>query len=150
MRQWLRRSCRAARGPFQWLSPPSYPLTDCRPQARPPRFSLISNYILYNGADIRLNIGKVGSLTNTKPREEVHDISFRWIYLRRRCRRPDRRGDGYVRAGQDVRAQAVTLGAGVASVAEGAGGLGRRGGEGLRRHHQIQGLSVAAARQGLR
>ena len=54
------------------------------------------------------------------------------------------------RAGKDVRTQAVALGAAVASAAKGAGGMGRLGREGFRRHHQIQGLSGAAARQGLR
>ena len=44
----------------------------------------------------------------------------------------------------------VALGAGLASAAEGAGGLGRRGREGIRRHHQVQGVPGAAARQGVR
>ena len=53
-------------------------------------------------------------------------------------------------AGQDLRAEAVALGAGDASSAEGHRGLGRRRGKGFRRHHQIQNLPVAAARQGVR
>ena len=36
------------------------------------------------------------------------------------------------------------------TAAEGAGGLGFLGREGLGRHHQVQGLSLAAARQGVR
>ena len=66
------------------------------------------------------------------------------------CRVVDRRSDRRARAGQDFRTQAVALGSAVASVAEGARGLGRIGREGFRRNHQIQGLSRAAARQGLR
>ena len=59
-----------------------------------------------------------------------------------RRRRPSRCWScGGIRAGQDFRAQAVALGAAVASAAEGAGGLGRLGREGLERHHQVQGLS---------
>ena len=45
------------------------------------------------------------------------------------------------RAGQDLRAAPVALGAAVASAAEGAGGLGRFDREGLERHHQVQDLS---------
>ena len=53
-------------------------------------------------------------------------------------------------SGQDLRSEARPLGSAVPSAAEGAGRLGLFGREGLRRHHQVQGLSVAAARQGLR
>src|SRR5579859_3644706 len=54
-----------------------------------------------------------------------------------------------VRAGEEFRTETLALGAGFASAAKGARGLGRRGREGFRRHHQIQGLPGAAARQGL-
>ena len=53
-------------------------------------------------------------------------------------------------AGQDLRAQALALGAADASAAEGAGGVGRLGREGIRRQHQVQGVSRPAARQGVR
>ena len=70
--------------------------------------------------------------------------------LRGRACRPDRRRLRGVRPGKDLRAQAFALGAAVASAAEGAGRMGRRGRKGIRRHAALQGLSLAAARQGLR
>ena len=54
------------------------------------------------------------------------------------------------RAGQDLRSQAFALGPADASAAESDGGMGRIGREGIERHHQVQGLSVPAARQGVR
>src|SRR3954462_1206742 len=58
--------------------------------------------------------------------------------------------DACVGAGKNLRTEAVALGAGLAPAAEGARGLGRRGREAIRRQHQIQGLSGAATRQGVR
>src|ERR1700722_20345554 len=55
-----------------------------------------------------------------------------------------------LRAGQDLRAETLALGAAVASAAKIHGGVGRLDRKGFRRHHQIQGLSGAAARQGVR
>src|SRR5665647_2183424 len=49
-----------------------------------------------------------------------------------------RQRDACVRAGKNLRAETVALGAGVASAAKGAGGLGRRGPEGVRRHAYLQ------------
>ena len=69
---------------------------------------------------------------------------------RRRRGSPAARGARRARAGQDLRAQALALGAADASAAEGDGGMGRLGREGVERHHQVQGVPVAAARQGVR
>ena len=55
-----------------------------------------------------------------------------------------------VGTGQADRAQAVTLGAAVTSVAGRDSGLGRRYPESLERNHHLQDLSGAATRQGVR
>src|SRR6185437_11384810 len=47
-----------------------------------------------------------------------------------------RQRDARVRAGEEFRLENLALGAGLASAAEGAGGLGCRGREGIGRHHQ--------------
>src|SRR4029453_6084648 len=60
------------------------------------------------------------------------------------------RGDACVGARKKLRVEDFALGAGLAFAAEGAGGLGGRGRKGFRRHHQVQGVSGAAARQGVR
>src|SRR5665213_3973385 len=116
------------------------------PALRKPVHSLISNYNLYNVHDMRLNNKKVGKQTNTQPREEVHENSLR--RQRGGDRRPDQRPGA--RPGKELRTQAFALGAGLASAAKGAGRLGRRGRESIRRHAALQSLSGAAARQSLR
>src|SRR6202795_4402677 len=55
-----------------------------------------------------------------------------------------------VGAGQALLTKTLALGAAVASVAEIDGGVGSLDRKRFRRHHQIQGLSGAAARQGVR
>src|SRR5262245_40263619 len=90
------------------------------------------------------------------PKQEEHDaiVSSRIFHRnigrvgRRDCS-PEQRTRG-IGAGQDFRAQAFALGAADASAAEGDGGMGRLGREGVERHHQVQDLPVTAARQGLR
>jgi len=57
---------------------------------------------------------------------------------------------GRARPGQDLRAQALPLGAADSPAAEGDGGLGRFGRKGLERKHQIQDLPISAARPRLR
>src|SRR6201998_3179442 len=51
-----------------------------------------------------------------------------------------RQCDAVLRAAKNSRDEDFALGAGRASAAEGDGGLGRRGREGLRRYHPLQGL----------
>src|SRR5690349_24419958 len=57
-----------------------------------------------------------------------------------RCRRRDARSG----AGEKFRPEDFDLGAGLASAAEVVRRLGRRGGEGFRRHHQVESVSGAA------
>src|ERR1700741_5596906 len=82
--------------------------------------------------------------------EEPHASNTPFEILRSRCTRPRTQSRRRLRAGQNLRAETLALGAAVASVAEIDGGVGRLDRKGVRRHHQIQGLSVAAARQGVR
>src|SRR6478609_3334024 len=84
--------------------------------------SLIPNYTLYNLPHIRLNIAKVGGQTNTQPEGETHETPFCRMCLR--CRPVGRRSNRRARAGQDIRTQAVALGAAVASAAKVPGGMG--------------------------
>src|SRR5262245_15307853 len=60
-----------------------------------------------------------------------------------RSRTDERRCRAGAGAGQVVRAQAVALGSALASAAEGDRGVGRLGGEGIQRHHQVQGVPGA-------
>ena len=100
---------------------------------------------------MRLNIKKVRYCNqHTNSGREIDESPYRRSRFRARRRRPDCRRIRQFRPGQDLRTQAVALGAAVPPAAKGAGGMGRLGREGFRRHHQIQGLPRAAARQGLR
>src|SRR5258708_19625443 len=88
--------------------------------------------------------GSMGTRTQGN-REEFHETASYCAWRRY--------GDGCgcrIRPRQDLRAAPVALGAAVASLAEGAGGLGLLDREGLERDDQVQGLSLAAARQGVR
>ena len=75
--------------------------------------------------------------------ENVHEKSVVGAAACSRC-------DACVGAGKNLRTEDFALGAGLAFAAEGAGGLGGCGRKGFRRHHQVQGVSGAAARQGVR
>ena len=71
--------------------------------------------------------------------------------LRRRARRPDRLSPAATLAQEKTFELKLSHWVPPSHpAAEGAGRMGRLGGEGFRRHHQIQGLSRPAARQGLR
>src|SRR5262249_11764733 len=98
--------------------------------------SWVSNYTLYNVAGIRLNIAKSWRL-NQHPtlKGGIHETPFRRMCLC--CRLVDWWRDRRTRSEQNFRAQDRTLGAPIASAAEGAGGMGRLGRESFRRHHQI-------------
>src|SRR5688572_20266872 len=86
---------------------------------------------LYNAATLGLNNRKVGAETNVGNQGGCYAVSPGWaaldrhrsVLIARSCRR--------IRAGQDLRAQALALGSTSASAAEGAGGLGRVGRESL-------------------
>src|SRR5262245_48656480 len=60
------------------------------------------------------------------------------------------KSDAGVWAGADRQPEDFALGTGFPSAAEGTGGLGGRSRKGVRRYHQIPGVSSPAARQGLR
>src|SRR5216683_3334808 len=76
MRQGVRRSCRADGGLCRSFRAPQLSFILGAADGRS-GYSLIPNYKLYNVADIRLNIAKVGDRTNTPtPREEPMKLRF--------------------------------------------------------------------------
>src|SRR5215211_1573533 len=86
---------------------------------------------------------KTGARSPPSSRESVHEKSVIGVAAGCQC-------DACDGAGEDLRTEDIALGAGVASAAEGAGGMGCRGREGFRRHRQVQGLPGPAAWQGVR
>ena len=121
------------------------PRRDCARRARERHFTVSVNFGL-NGCKGLLN-GQFPTRRKRCHRIEPSIILQHWS--RRSPGAADRRVRR-ARAGQDLRSQALALGAADASAAEGDGGMGRIGREGLERHHQVQDLPVAAARQGVR
>src|SRR3954447_5953217 len=111
------------------------------PKAAPAR-------IIPGAAGTAPQLSRAARVASVRPKlQQAFWEDFHAIETRRAQRRHGDERQLRLGAGQDLRAQARALGAAVPSAAEGAGGLGLLGRKGLERHDQIQGLSLAAARQ---
>src|SRR6202035_2323903 len=99
---------------------------------------------MYSQTHLRLNANV--RFATSRLWEEPHASNAPFEILRSRCARCRPQPRHRRRARQNLRAETLALGTAVASVAEIDGGVGRLDRKRVRRHHQIQGLSVAAAR----